>query len=137
MSTNSSVTVKTENGYISIYGHWDGYPSGVGEVLKNHYDTQKKAEALVALGAFSILDESIEQPEGHSFDSRTEGHSVFYGRDRGEPWKDVKPETSLTMKEALDKYGQSYNYLWEDGKWLVSEYDDGFVELTDEMIAEN
>ena len=33
MSTRSIIARKTDEGFIGTYHHWDGYPSGVGQVV--------------------------------------------------------------------------------------------------------
>lgn len=121
MSTNSSVTVKHSNGkYWSIYGHWGGYFDEVGKTLDEHFNSQKLAEALVTLGDFSVLYESIDNPPGHSFDTPVDNHSIFYHRDRGEDWEDTQPNIGDTHEEAA--YMQGYDYLWDGEQWLVTSY---------------
>ncbi len=57
MSTRSRIAVLQENdGSVkSVYCHWDGYLSGVGVTLLNHYNTYQRANAVVALGGLSSL----------------------------------------------------------------------------------
>lgn len=97
MSTNAFIGIR-ENGSITyIYNHSDGYLEYLGKMLIEHYNSEEKAKALVALGDVSILKEKLEPAEGtvHGFDydKRQEGVSVFYGRDRGEDWESIKPIT--------------------------------------------
>ena len=128
MGTRSSIAVKmSDNKVKTIYCHWDGYPSHNGKMLKGFYNSQEMAESLVNLGDMSILDESIEKPDGHTFDKRVEGYSTFYGRDRGETGVDAKEFD--TYDKALKFNNHNYNYYWDGEKWLV----DGEV-LTDEII---
>ena len=85
MGTRSSISVQHTDGSISeVYCHWDGYVEHNGKLLVTHYNTQERAEALVALGDISALNKSIECPAGHSFNTPAEGCTIFYGRDRGE-----------------------------------------------------
>ena len=91
MATRSTIAVQHADGTVSqIYAHWDGYLSHNGRILFEAYNTQERAEALVALGDISSLDRSIEQPAGHSFNKPVEGCTVFYGRDRGEEDQGVR-----------------------------------------------
>lgn len=128
MSTNSTITVRTSpTERKSIYCHWDGYLSWNGNMLFNHYNTIEKATALVELGYLSSLRENLEPKDGvHTFENPQNNVCVFYGRDRGESNFQAKV---LTNEENIDK--QSYNYLFEDGKW----YCNG-KELTAEMVTE-
>lgn len=130
MSTRSSIATKCNNGKVKIvYCHFDGYLEHVGNMLLNHYNTQEQAEAIVDLGDISCLYESIEKPDGHSFDNKVDGYSVFYGRDRGETG--VTALECDTYEIALKKNSQEFNYYWDGDKWLV----DG-KELTQELIGE-
>ena len=133
MSTNSSVTIKHNDGhYHGIYGHWDGYVDGVGQMLHEHYNSQELAEELISLGDFSSLYESIDVPLGHTYDTPVKGHSVFYHRDRGEDWDDTKPKIDDTYDHS---YGGSFNYLWDGAQWLV-DTDNGLVTIP-EAIAKD
>ena len=118
MSTNSTITLKNRDGkFETIYSHWDGYISGVGATLKKSYNTPEKVQALVNLGGLSVLDDSIECPEGHTFDNCIEGHTVFYGRDRGETG--MEKEISDSFKSCQK---EEFNYIFKDGEWFVSDH---------------
>lgn len=114
MGTRSTITVHCLDGkYRSVYCHWDGYLKHNGRMLLEHYNTQEKAEALVALGDMSSLDISIEKPSGHTFDNPTNGYTVFYGRDRGETGVECSVSDTLYGRRSKEEY----NYVWENGKW--------------------
>lgn len=117
MSTRSSIAVQQDGKVKSVYCHFDGYPSHNGKMLLENYNSQEKADAIVALGDMSCLYESIECPEGHSYKNNKEGYSVFYKRDRGE--SDVDALDCATYEEALEKNHQDYNYFWDGKEWLV------------------
>lgn len=145
MATYSSITVKMIDGsYKSIYCHFDGYIRQVGRILFEHYNTQEKVEALIALGNLSTLAASPECPEGHSFDNRVEGYCVAYGRDRGERQQHASTGPSV-YASLLNGVGvQTYNYIWEDGNWRVYSGDGGTAcvnknarPLTAQVIAAN
>lgn len=129
MSTNASITVHCKDGkFRTIYSHWDGYMEHHFPILTQHYNTQEKAEALVAMGDVSKLDESMEKPEGHTFDTPVDGFSIFYGRDRGEKQKDIKCLVCNTFTDCFQKNHQLYNYLFEDGKWSCYNYNCEIIE---------
>jgi len=103
----------------SIYCHWDGYPEGVGQTLIDHYQDREKVEALIKLGAISFLEESIEKPEGHTFDTPVKGHTVAYHRDRGE--KKIPARADAGVADFFRKDFEQYGYiLTEEGEWLVA-----------------
>jgi hypothetical protein len=122
MGTRSRIGYETENGAVySIYCHWDGYPSHNGEILQNHYQDDEKIRALMELGNLSSLAESIDAPPGHSFDNRIEGHSVFYGRDRGETGQEHTTDDSRAAFFARARDGwEEYAYLRVAGEWWIS-----------------
>ncbi|EAW1173092.1 post-segregation killing protein PndC [Salmonella enterica subsp. enterica] len=119
MSTHSSITVKTTDGkFRTIYCHFDGYPSGVGKTLVEHYGTQEKAEALLTDGDISFLEASCDKPEGHTFENPVEGYTVYYGRDRGETG--TGPRTYYSFYKVIKKEPQEFNYFLDGGQWVYS-----------------
>ncbi|MND16969.1 hypothetical protein D3C76_639630 [compost metagenome] len=123
MATRSSIAAKFSDGtFKCVYCHFDGYLSGNGKTLLEHYNTSEKIEALIALGSMSSLGKRCDQPEGHSFDTPNDDCTVYYSRDRGEKWEDCKPQEGATFEEATKGMGQEYNYFWDGEKWLVACY---------------
>jgi hypothetical protein len=128
MSTNSHIGFKADLGkdhYHYTYCHWDGYPSHVGRILYDHYNTLDKVVHLVAGGYISSLGKSIECPKGHSFETPVEGFTIYYGRDRGD--SDVGTMHARSLNKTL---GQEYVYMFIDGQWMVNDHGQGWVELT-------
>lgn len=62
MATRGAIGIYNSNGskVRAIYCHWDMYPEHAGHVLVNHYNTQERAEALIALGHLSTLNPVLE-----------------------------------------------------------------------------
>jgi hypothetical protein len=112
MATRSTISLETDKGIKTIYCHWDGYPSHHLPILEEHYNTYEKVEALMSLGNLSTLDNSIECPEGHSFDNPIDGYCIAFGRDRGEKDQEVENHICIQM---IDK--QKYNYIFRNNKW--------------------
>lgn len=118
MGTRSTISALCKDGkYRTVYCHWDGYLTGNGRTLLQHYNSQEKVEALIALGAISSLEASIECPKGHTGKKPARGYTVFYGRDVGE--EDTAPGVGDTYTESLRNAGgsQEYNYRWQNGMW--------------------
>jgi hypothetical protein len=118
----------------SIYIHWDGYLSGVGATLLEHYDSAK-ANHLVALGDVSSLRQNIEIPDGveHSFESPAEGITTFYGRDRKENGCEFSVDhTFENFMTRVNNSGAEYYYIIRDGVWYV-----GSVYNVDGLVAGN
>jgi hypothetical protein len=107
MSTRCRVAIKNEDGtYHSIYGHFDGYPHGVGAVLAKHYATSEAVNALIALGDFSALGSNLDD-------------SIFYARDRKEHGVDaiVAASAEELVKQA-ENYCAEWVYLFENDNWM-------------------
>lgn len=122
MATRSNIIVHTKGTWKKIYCHWDGYISGVGATLFEHYNSQARAEELVK-GDISSLGPRCDKPEGHSWSSAVEGYTVYYGRDRGE--EDADAQTGASLQDvwpAAD--GSEFVYVWQGG-WFVGNPDNG------------
>ena len=115
MSTRSTISLKTKDGYRSIYCHFDGYPDHNGNLLLDHYDTQEKVEELIALGSLSSLNKHPKPAEGdkHSHCHPAKGVTVAYARDRGER---LVVHEYKTLDELADEF-EDYNYIFNDGRW--------------------
>jgi hypothetical protein len=111
MSTRSGIGIEKEDGtVVGVYCHSDGYPTGVGMILQEHYREPTKLSSLVALGDISSLDQDIG--EKHPFSDRPKGSSTFYGRDRGDTG--TAPRTFATREEfrtGLRSAGVEFFYL--------------------------
>ena len=137
MGTRSRIGVMHGDNCKSIYVHWDGYPSGVGRVLLDHYDSSK-ANHLVALGDLSNLGSVIGR--AHPFSqfeiknddpereaklallelAKAEGWCTFYGRDRGETGTEWKTDTTFeAFLERADECCAEYYYVMQEGEWYV------------------
>ncbi len=123
MATRSTIGIKSEDGTVTaIYCHWDGYPAGVGLGLIDNYNSKAQAEALIALGGFSSLMETLEQTKGGVY---MDAH-----------YKPQEPARTFTgVQDWLDNFnqGEEYAYLYEEGKGWVYFSDEAF----DEYMAIN
>lgn len=117
MATRSSISIRNEDGtYTGIYCHWDGYLECNGKILLEHYSDEAKIRELMSLGNISTLGTKVGSQNGSKRSSPDECYA--YGRDIGE--EDCGCITSATRSELLNTLGQEYNYVWENGRWLVS-----------------
>ena len=148
MGTRSRIGVMHGDKCKSVYAHWDGYLSGVGATLQEHYDSAK-ANHLVALGDISSLKEEIGVEHPFSMYDVTPNLSqdeyyekygkmtTFYGRDRKDSGTDFTVDQSYD--EFLSKdYDYEYYYIMRDGVWYVGvAYDvDGMVPEQLYVLAE-
>lgn len=125
MATRSLIGIVNEDKTVDvIYCHYDGYPTGVGKMLVEHYNTEEKVRELIALGNLSSIHERIapNKDEKHSFDKPAKGVTVAYCRDRGESWLDnatIRYTDTEEVKEEFDSSWCDYLYLFIDGAWHV------------------
>lgn len=133
MGTRSRIGILEPDGSVtSIYCHWDGYPSHHGPILLNHYATEEKVRALMALGDISVLGEELG--EKHDFDEPPDGVCNVYGRDRGEEGVSARRSASVADFKTI---AEEYMYLFQPGiGWQVSERGDGYTNLID-LIKNN
>lgn len=158
MSTRGRIGMVTDDGkVISIYSHWDNYPSGSGATLLKHYKDKEKVARLISLGDISLLDAEIEPKDEfgpgrysdtkdkkvkHTFDTPQAGVVIAYGRDRGEDPETVKPRVDESVDEFTKSDVEEWGYLFKDGKWFVIDGHVGadcqkLVPLTKEYIAKS
>ena len=133
MATNAFIGFRENNSITYIYNHSDGYLEYLGKMLIEHYNSEKQAKTLVSLGDVSVVKEKLTPEEGtiHTFDNRQEGVSVFYNRDRGENWDDIKPiRINNTVFENPD-YTIVYIYVYdvEEQTWLFTRNGKDFESL--------
>lgn len=120
MATRSRIGMEQPNGEVkSIYCHHDGYESGVGSTLKEHYTNPEKVEALIALGDISILEPLIEPDVPgveHSFDKPALCVTVAYHRDRGEEFRAPRVDASVDSfsRSDIEEYGYVFT---QQGEW--------------------
>jgi len=117
MATRSRIAIKLEDKILSIYCHYDGYPEGVGNTLKNHYQDPAKIQSLMDLGDLSVLGPEIgDKQDFNDYNSQNKEWCLAYGRDRGETgieadeFKDV--DSLLNYVKDSD---QEYLYLYDNG----------------------
>lgn len=135
MSTNSRIGILNEDGSVlSVYCHWDGYPSYVGGILLNHYSNQDKIREMMSHGDMSSIGPEIG--EKHDFNGRPDDSCTFYGRDRGE--EGVEAKLKKDEAEYSRTLSEQYMYLFKNGSWYVRLYrDDAFQKLTKKMTKSN
>jgi hypothetical protein len=117
MATRSRIAIKLEDKILSIYCHYDGYPEGVGNTLKQHYQDPAKIQSLMDLGNLSILRPEIgEKQDFNDYASQNREWCLAYGRDRGE--KDTEARMFSTTEKLVEytkNSDQEYLYLYDNG----------------------
>ena len=109
MSTNALVAYLNEDGsVVSSYVHYDGYTTGVGEMLLENYNTDKCARDLAStLGYASSLRETVaDSHEDRANSDEAIVHASF-----------VEFEEYVRENSYLE-----YAYVWTSTKWFVGSY---------------
>ena len=114
MSTRILIAIETETEVRSIYCHFDGYSSGVGQTLLDHYTGDPaKVAALIEEGSRSSLSEEVD--DGHSY--RAQG-------DRDEDF--INPMSHTDREEwlriGLEGIGPEWGYLLTHQGWLCVKF---------------
>jgi hypothetical protein len=142
MSTRSNIGIINTNGSVTaIYVHSDGYPSGVGKTLREHYNTEDAVRTLLSLGDLSVLGTVIGEKHdfdwggeyGFDWDKRRADPRykmcLAYGRDRGE--KGTRARKYKTVKEACVELDNAYVYLFivAENRWTFRDHEGPFEPL--------
>lgn len=119
MSTHSRIGIKNSDGSVTaVYCHCDGYPEYNGRILCEHYGTEEKAKALIALGSLSSIRPRLATDDGefHTFSDAKGDITIAYHRDRGEDFKqEYYPNTHEFHSGSRD-----YRYLFSNGIWFLN-----------------
>lgn len=109
MGTPWAIGMKQADGSVrAIRCNYDGYVAGAGVILAGWYTEPTKIGALFALGDLSQLAEKLDT-------------CVVYHRDRHEPMRSARRFASVDEYQRLaeGEMGADYQYVYDDGKWLV------------------
>ena len=115
MATRSRIALQlTEDSFLSVYHHWDGYPQWLGVTLNKKFNTREKVAELIDGGDISCCDSdtdwNLEKVENH----------VQYYNDRGE---NTEPALHLNIDDYFD-VGEEYAYVYTlDHEWECYEID--------------
>ena len=108
MSTNSVVAYLRKDGsIISSYIHYDGYETGVGMTLLEHYNSDELAERVSSAGYFSSLSEDMSESLEKSV--HTEEADEFASMEEFEEY-------------LMENSHLEFGYLWTGGKWMVASW---------------
>ena len=115
MATRARIALQlTEDSFLSVYHHWDGYPQWLGVTLNKKFNTREKVAELIDGGDISCCDSdtdwNLEKVENH----------VQYYNDRGD---NTEPALHLNIDDYFD-VGEEYAYVYTlDHEWECYEID--------------
>ena len=110
MATRSRIALQlTEDSFLSVYHHWDGYPQWLGVTLRQKFNTREKVAELLDGGDISCIDSDTNWKR-----ESVENH-VLYFNARGE---DTEPRLDLSLEDYLAN-GEEYAYVFTlDHEWV-------------------
>lgn len=117
MATRSFIIRQSNNPeagprYTGIYCHWDGYPSYVGVMLRDHYSHDGELQVLLGRGNIS----SLLTPGGRDLAGEDQEWRVF-----GE--KAVQFDFLSDMLSHADGSGCEHAYVWDASAREWEHYD--------------
>ena len=122
MATRARIALQlTEDSFLSVYHHWDGYRQWLGVTLNKKFNTREKVAELIDGGDISCCDSdrdwNLEPVEKH----------VQYYNDRGE---NTEPALHLNIDDYFG-CGEEYAYVFTlDHEWecyaINHTYDDDY-----------
>ena len=127
MGTRSRIGIQlSDDSILSVYCHWDGYPSFNGKVLREFYNTKEKVNQLINGGNISSLHTNV----GWNNETLPETGPQYY-TSRGESIDDNAPELSKNKNEYLkNTYDEEYAYLFTSAGWTcynTRSWDDKYI----------
>jgi len=111
MGTRARIGLQlSDDSILSVYHHWDGYPSWLGRALESHYNTKEKVAELIDGGDMSCAwtDDSFRNSNG-KIEKKSEYGPQYYS-ERGE---DCPPRLDPTLASYANKErGEEYHYVY-------------------------
>ena len=130
MSTRSRIGLLLGDQHIlSVYHHWDGYPSWLGVFLQQNYTTKDQIAELIDGGDISHIDSDTDWNN-----EKVDNHVLYYN-DRGEK---TEPRLDLNVEDYIEnEYSadEEYAYLFENGEWICYDLDTKQPVQINERIA--
>lgn len=113
MSTRGRIAIELKNGsLLSIYSHYDNYPSWAGRILNTHYNTREKVASLIDGGDVSCLWTDKDWNGNEWSDCKYQ--ALTYAM-RGE---DSPPRLDKDMDEFFAD-NEEYSYIFRNGNWYA------------------
>ena len=115
MATRSRIGLQlSDDSILSVYHHWDGYPSWLGRILETHYNTKEKVSELIDGGDMSVCWTNERWGDvneyGGQMKKEVEEYGPQYYSERGE---DCPPRLDPTLAAYANKdRGEEYHYVY-------------------------
>ena len=131
MATRSRIALQlTDDSFLSVYHHYDGYPQWLGVTLNKKFNTREKVAELIDGGDISCCDSDTDWDN-----NKVDEKHVLYYNDRGE---NTEPKLHLNIDDYF-AIGEEFAYVYTlDHTWecyaINHSYDDDY-KITDTNIV--
>ena len=128
MGTRSRIGIQLKDkSVLSVYCHWDGYPSFNGRVLNEFHNTPEKVANLINGGNISSLHTNV----GWNQETLPETGPQYY-TSRGESIDDNEPRVDDNIVDFLND-GEEYAYIFNQrfNEWICYDLHDTTAKLTE------
>ena len=125
MGTRSRIGYQLKSGSIvSVYHHWDSYPTWLGKRLTTNYTTDKEITELIDGGDMSSIESDRD------WDRNTVPTHVQYYSQRGDTGCEplLHKNQREFIKTTKECWGE-YSYLYRNGRWFCYNEDGKSVSL--------
>jgi len=139
MATRGRIGIQlSDDSILSVYHHWDSYPSWLGRILSTHYNSRSKVEELIDGGDMSTCW-TKERWTGEELApyvkqiKEVEEYGPQHYSQRGE---NCPPRLDNNIIEYLDKdNGEEYAYVYtRDGEWKCFDMNAFDQRLSPELV---
>ena len=123
MATRARIGLRlSDDSILSVYHHWDGYPTWLGRILESHYNTKEKVEELIDGGDMSVCwtDQKFQNVDGlyQIVENKKGEYGPQYYSQRGE---DCPPRLDDLFEYLDKKNNEEYAYIWTvNNKWVCT-----------------
>ena len=131
MATRARIGLLLDTEHVlSVYHHWDGYPSWLGVFLQQNYTTKDQIAELLDGGDISSINSETD------WNNEKVDTYVLYYNDRGEK---TEPRLDLNVEDYIENKlsaMEDYAYLFENGEWICYDLDTKqTVEIKERLAA--
>jgi hypothetical protein len=121
MGTRSTIALEFADGTVEqVYCHWDGYLSNNGKILQAHYMDPFEVKALVSLGGFSSLQETVGETAEQAYTQRGEDLDINKYATVAEYFAECQQEEYDYILRPVDGVAVWFVRCYAtDGKWVT------------------
>ena len=120
MATRSRIGIQLKDeSILSVYHHWDGYPSWLGRILKTHFNTKELVSELIDGGDMSVCWTTDRWGDTSEYGGQMKTEGTEYGPQYYSGRGEDCPPKMMTKEEYLTKdNNEEYAYIFRDGEWI-------------------